>query len=710
MSGNAEGTYLGRMRNFRIPAEDPTRVRADLALSTTSASSPQGDLRTYTENLAAEDPDAFGVSIVIDGDHEKQVDENGRQKNDDNDNPLPDVLRVKRLWAADVVDDPATADGLFSKTVLLSATASEQFDTLLREPDALSTIRMWAERYSQYSDADPEVLSKIVAALKALEAGETVVAPIQVRESVNPVDNQPKTHNKGNLPMTEEERAAQAKKDAELKAAHEKEMAEAVAQATDLAATNERERCDSIRALGKMLNASEEFIAGLIEGKVSLEDASKKFARLQESDLAVAAVGTSVQMGADEHGKFLKGMGDSMAYQAGLLNTGKPEDRKAIDDVRKSSLNGIGFVQLSRLCLAANGDADAHHMSSADACTRMLSAMQREQFGPGGAAQGSGDFANLLSNTLNKALARGWEVAGTTYQDWCASGSLNDFKQASLIKVTEFSDVERIPEGKAAVMGQFSDAQETAQLQTYGRLYSLTRQAMVNDDLNWFAKVPMRITASVRRLMNKRAYGLLYNGNDGTRTAFGGPNMNEDSTAMFTAAHGNLVAAGAGGAPTSPALNTAWVAMRSQTLPSPDGGRAATMYGNFKPRFILHGPQHGQAVFRLLSSAQLVGAGEVGAVVGSLAENPYGPGRPRNLTSIEDAEIDALSTNYPWYLAADSNLIPTVTVYTLNGRDAPTTKVEEARVNEVQGMSWMIMHDFVFAGEDFRGLYCNAGA
>ena len=52
------------MRNFQVQGD---KVIGDLHLSETTAKSPSGDLREYVESLAEEDPEAFGLSVVVDG-------------------------------------------------------------------------------------------------------------------------------------------------------------------------------------------------------------------------------------------------------------------------------------------------------------------------------------------------------------------------------------------------------------------------------------------------------------------------------------------------------------------------------------------------------------------------------------------------------------------------------------------------------------------
>lgn len=111
LSSDGLGKFLGRSKNFR---RDGNRTRADLHLSETAYDTPHGDLATYVMDLAEADPDAFGASVVVEIRREEQRDEEGKPKKDADGNRLMPLMRVKRLFASDIVDDPAANEGLFS--------------------------------------------------------------------------------------------------------------------------------------------------------------------------------------------------------------------------------------------------------------------------------------------------------------------------------------------------------------------------------------------------------------------------------------------------------------------------------------------------------------------------------------------------------------------------------------------------------------------
>lgn len=128
LSGDGLGSFLGRAKNARV---DGDVVRADLHLSESARNTPDGDLAGYVLQLAADDPEAFGTSIVFRHDAaaerehlaahsnlEEWTDANGERrerkvfaspdpKNVDN---LAHA-RLQELKAVDVVDEPAANPG-----------------------------------------------------------------------------------------------------------------------------------------------------------------------------------------------------------------------------------------------------------------------------------------------------------------------------------------------------------------------------------------------------------------------------------------------------------------------------------------------------------------------------------------------------------------------------------------------------------------------
>jgi hypothetical protein len=126
MSSSAVGTLLGRVKNFRRDDSSGTPiVRGDLHLTESAKTAPQGDLYTHVLDLAENDPDMFGTSIVFkagdtykrdeDGEKVYKYNRDGRYNEDYDRIDSVTFVEQKELRADDVVDEPAAnAGGLFS--------------------------------------------------------------------------------------------------------------------------------------------------------------------------------------------------------------------------------------------------------------------------------------------------------------------------------------------------------------------------------------------------------------------------------------------------------------------------------------------------------------------------------------------------------------------------------------------------------------------
>lgn len=160
LSSDGLGTMLGRMKNFRV---EGNRALADLHFQKSAHNTPDGDLASYVMDMAEEDPAALATSIVFDpdwGEMDRFVaeheDEDGyfRSPDEDNENNF-EHIRIARLWADDVVDEPAAnPDGLFRKGHEIAEEADKLCEFALglsSDRPVLKHLSVDAERISEYA-------------------------------------------------------------------------------------------------------------------------------------------------------------------------------------------------------------------------------------------------------------------------------------------------------------------------------------------------------------------------------------------------------------------------------------------------------------------------------------------------------------------------------------------------------------------------------
>jgi len=338
------------------------------------------------------------------------------------------------------------------------------------------------------------------------------------------------------------------------------------------------------------------------------------------------------------------------------------------------------------------GAVDTRNMRMSDVAETMLrqfglrtSGMSRDQLvrkalsTRGMISHSTSDFPALLENIATKALLQGFNEVSAIYRQIARIGSLPDFKEGSRVALSDFTDLEVVYENGEYKYGTFSDLKETLQLSTYGKMFSISRQALVNDDLGALVNVPRGMSAAAARVIDDLVIAVL------TANAA----LNQDSTALFHADHGNLVAPGSGDAPSVSALDAGFQAMALQQGP---GG--ATL--DIVPSILLV-PIALDATARVLTKALNDPAGAV-----LHTPNPF-EGR---LEVVSTARLDA-DDPLQWYLMANPNVFDTLEIAFLDGQESPYLETKDGW--NVDGVEYKVRLDAVAGALDFRGLYQNDG-
>ena len=377
--------------------------------------------------------------------------------------------------------------------------------------------------------------------------------------------------------------------------------------------------------------------------------------------------GYAIQSGETEIEKWTRAASEALQTRAMLLPADEAETVR-----RENPYFGFSLRELARDYLRVANDS-----TRGDARTIVGRALTRA----GIISHSTSDFANILVDASNKALQLGYEEAPETYEVWTRAGSLPDFKVGHRPKLSTFSDLDEVVENAEITYGTYSDFKETIQLLSYGKLFSISRKAIINDDLNAFSDAPRGMGRAARRKVGDLVYAILStNGNM------------SDGNALFSAAHSNYVAAGAGAAPSTATLNTAYTSMALQTDPA-----GQTL--NVTPQYILAPHALRGTVDALLESA--LDPAE-GGTTSFQAANVW---RAR-LTPVYDARIDA-DDSAKWYLTTTPTAFDTVEVAYLNGQQQPRIEREEGFT--VDGVIMKVAHDVGVSPLDWRGMYHNDG-
>lgn len=291
------------------------------------------------------------------------------------------------------------------------------------------------------------------------------------------------------------------------------------------------------------------------------------------------------------------------------------------------------------------------------------------------AMHSSSDFKQILANVANKSLRRAYAEQGQTFGFMTRSITVNDFKEISRTQLGDAPVLEKVNEHGEYEHGTVSDAAEKYSLQTYGKIVSLTRKTIVNDDLGAFTRLPSMFGRRARDLESELIYNILKTN----------PLM-ADGNALFSAAHGNIALGGDVGIFDVEKVGKAREAMRLQT--GLDG-----LLINLQPRHML-------VPVALETKAEQF----LGATVPQLDDN-VNPFKGK-LSPVAEPRLDAGSKT-AWYLAASTDQIDMIEIARLAGEEGPMLSTKEGF--EVDGIQFKIRYDFAAKVLDWRGFYKNAG-
>lgn len=333
---------------------------------------------------------------------------------------------------------------------------------------------------------------------------------------------------------------------------------------------------------------------------------------------------------------------------------------------------GLSLIEMGRDFLEAHGQQTR-------GLDRMTLASRILNFRAGG-PMGTSDFSSLFANVANKRLRSAYDENAGTYALWARRApNAPDFKNMSVVQLAGAPDLLQTNEAGEFKYGAMSDGGETYAMLTYGRIVSLTRQAIVNDDLRAFERMVSAFGFAARRLENRTVYAQLT-----ANAALADTGALFNATAVTTAGgHANLLTTSALAIGTLTAGRTA---MRLQK------GRQSEEL-NLAPSFLIVPAALEQTAYNLTSANY---------VPSTKAEiNEFRAGGRTAVTPVVEPVLDANSST-AWYLAAANSQVDTVEYCYLDGAEGPV--IESEIGFETDGVSYKCRLDFAAKAVDYRGL------
>lgn len=420
----------------------------------------------------------------------------------------------------------------------------------------------------------------------------------------------------------------------------------------------ENARIDSIRAIA---GEDKEICARAISEGWTAERAElavlKAKAVRDAQDAKVGSPAVIVRGGAKADRNVLEA---ACALSTGLHDAEKKFDEKTLDAAHKRFRHGIGLQEVLLECAWSNGFHGSSFRADPQAVLK--------------AAFSTKDIDGILSATANKHLVDAFMAVEDTWSRITARRNAVDFKTMTGYRLTgdmEYSEVGNGGELKHATLGE---ASYTNKVDTYGKLFAITRQDLINDDLGALSDISRRLGRGAALKINTVFW-----------TAF------MDNATFFTEARGNY-ATGTATALGVDGLTAAELLFLNQT--DDDGKPLAVM-----PRILLVP----NALY--VTAAQTMNSTELRDTTASKkygVTNPHaGKFTVERSSYLSNSSITGYSAA-AWYLLADPQDMPVIETAFLNGKEQPTVESADADFNTL-GIQFRGYHDFGVSKQEYRG-------
>jgi HK97 family phage prohead protease len=293
------------------------------------------------------------------------------------------------------------------------------------------------------------------------------------------------------------------------------------------------------------------------------------------------------------------------------------------------------------------------------------------------------DFPTVLANVANRTLRAAYDAAPQTFRPFVRVTTVSDFKEVSRVQISEAPALLEVGEHGEFQRGSLGEAAEKFRLATFGRIIGITRQAIVNDDLAAFDRIPRAFGIQAAQLESDLVWAQILSN----------PVMG-DGQALFSTAHNNLLS------PLVIGQTSVAEARKKMGLQVGIDGSTAL---NLTPEFML------------VPKALEVNALQFITTITPAKASDAVPREIRNLTVISEPRLDLgiprlgiAGAPGAYYFAAAAATVDLIELAYLEGQQGVYT---ETRMGfDIDGMEIKARLDVAAKVIDWRGFSKNAGA
>ncbi len=368
------------------------------------------------------------------------------------------------------------------------------------------------------------------------------------------------------------------------------------------------------------------------------------------------------------------------------IETVSDEGDKRKDAVVASILARAGVVQdaAARAALASNPYRGDRLLDTARASLQRaginVAGMTPMEIVAAAFTQGTSDFPVLLENAMHKTLQAAYATAALTWNRFCATGSVSDFRAHNRYRTGSFGSLDAVNELGEFTNKSIPDGEKgSITATTKGNIINLSRTAIINDDLGAFVGLSNMLGRAAARTVEADVYALL------ALNSGAGPTMG-DGKALFHTDHGNLTTSAT---ITMAALDLDRVAMASQKDVSGND------YLDLRPAVLVIGIANG-------GTARSINGAQYDPDTANKLQKP----NVVNGLFRDIVDTPRISSNRR-YLFADPSEAPVLEVAFLDGNQNPYLELQNGF--DVDGARYKVRLDYGVAAVDYRGAVCNAG-
>ncbi len=354
--------------------------------------------------------------------------------------------------------------------------------------------------------------------------------------------------------------------------------------------------------------------------------------------------GAHVQAGEDSRDKRVQGMSEAITARCG---------RTAVS--QGNQFAGMSLREMARACAEAAG-VNTRGVAPSDYIQAAIT-------------HTSSDFPAITQGVIRTAVLRGFNGVAESYEKLARVVPVTDFKETSLAGLGQFNGIAEVLEGEEYEYGTFSSSKAKVKITKRGGIFSITDEAIINDDLGLFDSVPFKMGQSAKRSLGDDIFRIITDANN------------------YSSGNGNLMT---GSALTTASLEEAFgkIALAKDA----DGNLLG-----LQAKVLVVPVGKGATARQILTSAVEIVVGK-NATASNTMLNRF--------IIVEDARLD-VNDPKAWYVVADPELFDTLIIAALDGVIDPTVTTKVGW--NVDGLETKVRLNAAAGLVEARGLVKNPG-